>query len=124
MDGYEIRSHSFDERGAGAIAFWGPRNLIVRNSEFTNNEGINGGAINSLAGKVTIENSRFINNNTLGAQFATGQPNDFLRGYGGAVYTDRASSVEEAAGSIRITNSVFQGNKGKREGGAGQPGRD
>ncbi|MBD2088625.1 DUF4347 domain-containing protein [Microcoleus sp. FACHB-1515] len=107
-----------DERGAGAIAFWGPRSLTVRNSDFTNNEGINGGAINSLNGKLTIENSRFINNNTLAARFASGQPNDFLRGYGGAVYADRASSLEEASGSIRITGSTFQGNKGKREGGA------
>lgn len=107
-----------DERGAGAIAFWGPRSLIVRNSDFTNNEGINGGAINSLNGKLTIENSRFISNNTLAARFDTGQPNDFLRGYGGAVYADRASSVNEASGSIQITGSTFSGNKGKREGGA------
>ena len=107
-----------DERGAGAIAFWGPRSLIVRNSQFTNNEGINGGAINSLAGKVTIENSRFINNSTLAGRYDDGQNNAFLRGYGGAIYTDRASSVEEASGSIRIVGSVFEGNKGRAEGGA------
>jgi hypothetical protein len=59
-----------DERGAGAIAFVSPKNLIVRNSDFTNNKGINGGAINSLNGKLTIENSRFIGNDTTAAVFA------------------------------------------------------
>ncbi|MEP0909318.1 hypothetical protein NDI45_00140 [Leptolyngbya sp. GB1-A1] len=107
-----------DERGAGAIAFLSPRNFIVRNSSFTNNQGINGGAINSLNGKLTIENSRFINNSTLAASFAAGQQNPTLRGYGGAIYTDRASSTSEASGTIRIVGSVFEGNQGKAEGGA------
>jgi predicted outer membrane repeat protein len=107
-----------DERGAGAIAFWGPRNFTVRNSEFAGNLGINGGAINSLNGKLTIDNSRFINNDTTAARFASGQSNDFLRGFGGAVYTDRASASNEPSGTIRITNSLFQGNKGRGEGGA------
>lgn len=107
-----------DERGAGAIAFLSPGNFIVRNSSFTNNQGINGGAINSLNGKLTIENSRFVNNSTLAGSYATGQQNPDLRGYGGAVYTDRASSTNEASGSIRIVNSSFEGNKGKAEGGA------
>jgi hypothetical protein len=107
-----------DERGAGAIAFWGPGAFTIRNSEFTGNRGINGGAINSLNGKLTIENSRFINNDTLAASLASGQQNPTLRGYGGAVYTDRASSTSEPAGTIRITNTVFEGNRGKAEGGA------
>ena len=107
-----------DERGAGAIAFVSPKNMIVRNSEFINNLGINGGAINSLNGKLTIDRSRFIGNNTLAAYFAHGQPNPFLRGYGGALYTDRASSTSESLGTINITKSVFENNKGKGEGGA------
>lgn len=107
-----------DERGAGAIAFWGPRNLTVRNSEFVNNQGINGGALNSLNGKLTVENSKFINNTTTAAKYDSGQSNPSLRGYGGAIYTDRASSTSESSGFIRITGSVFEGNKGRGEGGA------
>jgi len=108
-----------DERGAGAIAFWGPNNLIVKNSDFTNNKGINGAAINSLNAKVTIENSTFINNDTTTAFYDTGKSNPFLRGYGGAIYTDRASTNSDAtSGTIQIINSRFEGNKGRGEGGA------
>jgi predicted outer membrane repeat protein len=107
-----------DERGAGAIAFWGPRTFTVRDSKFVNNQGINGGAINSLNGKLTIENSQFVNNSTLAARYDTGKSNPTLRGYGGAIYTDRASATSEPSGTIRITKSVFEGNKGKAEGGA------
>jgi len=101
-----------DERGAGAIAFFGPGNLTVRNSEFTNNRGINGAAINSLNGKLTVENSKFINNDTKAAFFDTGKTNDFLRGFGGAIYTDRANN------SITIKSSIFEGNIAKGAGGA------
>ncbi|MBD2465832.1 DUF4347 domain-containing protein [Oscillatoria sp. FACHB-1407] len=107
-----------DERGAGAIAFLSPGNFTVRNSSFTNNQGINGGAINSLNGKLTIENSRFVNNSTTAAFYDTGKANPFLRGYGGAIYTDRASSTSETSGTIRIVNSVFDRNRGRGEGGA------
>ncbi|MDX2239097.1 MAG: choice-of-anchor D domain-containing protein [Leptolyngbyaceae cyanobacterium bins.302] len=107
-----------DERGAGAIAFVSPGILQVTNSDFIGNQGINGAAINSLNGKLTIENSRFINNSTTAGFYDTGNPNPFLRGYGGAVYTDRASSTSESAGTIRISSSVFEGNQGRGEGGA------
>ena len=107
-----------DERGAGAIAFWGPRNLTVRNSTFTGNRGINGGAINSLNGKLTIENSQFLNNDTTSATFDQGKPNASLRGFGGAIYTDRASSTNEPSGTIQIIGTRFEGNKGLAEGGA------
>ncbi|GAB4386287.1 MAG: hypothetical protein Kow00121_52560 [Elainellaceae cyanobacterium] len=106
------------ERGAGAIAFVSAGNFTVRNSSFTNNAGINGGAINSLNGKLTIENSRFINNNTLAARYDAGKGNPTLRGYGGALYTDRASSTNEPSGAIRISGTVFEGNQGRAEGGA------
>lgn len=106
-----------DERGAGAIAFVSPGNFVVRNSSFTNNQGINGGAINSLNGKLTIENSRFINNSTTAARYDTGKPNPTLRGYGGALFTDRASASNEPSGTIRIVNTSFEGNQGLAEGG-------
>jgi predicted outer membrane repeat protein len=101
-----------DERGAGAIAFFGPGNITVRDSEFTNNRGINGAAINSLNGKLIVENSKFINNDTRAAFFDTGKVNDFLRGFGGAIYTDRANDA------IVIKNSIFDGNVAKGAGGA------
>jgi len=107
-----------DERGAGGIAFVSPKELIVRNSEFTNNRGINGGAINSLNGKLTVENSQFIGNDTTAGVFDPTRENPFLRGYGGALFTDRASSTNERSGTIIITGSVFRNNKGRGEGGA------
>lgn len=107
------------ERGAGAIGFRGPNNFIIKNSDFIGNQGINGGAINSLNGKLTIENSNFINNDTTAAFYDTGDKNPFLRGYGGAIYTDRASTKDDStSGTIRIVNSIFDGNKGRGEGGA------
>lgn len=106
-----------DERGAGAIAFVSPGSFVIRNSAFTNNQGINGGAVNSLNGKLTIENSQFINNTTTTARLDSGKPNPTLRGYGGALFTDRASSTSEASGAIRIVNSRFESNKGLAEGG-------
>ena len=107
-----------DERGAGAIAFWGPNNFTVRNSDFINNRGINGGAINSLTGRLTVENSRFVGNDTTAARFDTGRPNDFLRGFGGAIYTDRASSANGPGGTIRLVGNLFENNTGRGEGGA------
>ena len=108
-----------DERGAGAITFLSPNEITIINSDFTNNRGINGGAINSLNGKLTIENSRFINNDTTSGFYDTGNPRPFLRGFGGAVYTDRASTAsDDTSGTISITNSLFSGNSGRGEGGA------
>ena len=100
-----------DERGAGAIAFVSPGAITLRNSQFTNNRGINGAAVNSLNGKLTVDNCKFINNDTNAATYGTGE-NPFLRGYGGAIYTDRAND------SIAITKSTFQGNSAKASGGA------
>lgn len=108
-----------NERGAGAIAYWGPNPLEVRNSTFINNLGINGGAINSLNAPLTIQNTRFFGNRTTTARFDTGNPRPFLRGYGGAIYVDRASSASNAtAGTITITGSTFGNNRGRGEGGA------
>jgi len=112
---------NYEERGGGAIAFRGPDELIVRNSTFIDNKGVNGGAINTVHGKVTIENSRFINNTSDGV-YDPDRPNTQFKdpqGYGGAVYVDRGhESTLETNGYIRIYGSVFEGNKGKGAGGA------
>jgi predicted outer membrane repeat protein len=108
-----------DERGGGAIAFWGPNDLTVIDSEFVGNEGINGGAINSLNGNMTIQNSQFIDNQTTAASYDSGDANPYLRGYGGAIFADRASASDDSdGGAIEIFNSTFEGNQGKGEGGA------
>ncbi|MBD3882635.1 DUF4347 domain-containing protein [Phormidium tenue FACHB-886] len=99
-----------DERGA-TIAFVSPGAITVRNSRFSNNKGINGAAINSLNGKLVVENSQFINNDTDAAQVGGGE-NPTLRGYGGAIYTDRSNN------SIVIKSSRFDGNRSKASGGA------
>lgn len=107
-----------DERGAGAIAFWGPRECTIVGSLFRKNRGINGGAINSLNGKLTIKNSKFFDNDVSAASYNNGEPNPSLRGYGGAIYADRASSTSEPSGTIKLLNTIFDGNKGRAAGGA------
>jgi Ca2+-binding RTX toxin-like protein len=107
------------ERGGGAIAVKSESELIVRDSEFTNNKGINGGAINNLLSKLTVENSTFLNNDsTPGGPFGTPETN-YTRGFGGAIYVDGASNHQDAstAGTIQVSNSRFEGNKGAGQGG-------
>ncbi|MEG4144290.1 DUF4347 domain-containing protein, partial [Microcoleus sp. Pol7_B1] len=100
------------ERGGGAIATKSGGVLTIRDSEFTNNKGSYGGAVNNLLGSMTIENSKFTGNRT-------------EKGVGGAVYVDGANASGPnatpgpVAGTIAIRNSVFDGNIGAREGGAG-----
>lgn len=107
------------ERGSTIVLF-GPFNQVIKNSEFTNNRGINGGAINSLNAILLIEDCIFTNNRTTDAYFDSGQPNDFLRGFGGALYTDRASQgpPNTDPGTITLRRCRFEGNTGNGEGGA------
>lgn len=108
-----------DERGGGAIAFWGPNDLTITDSDFVDNEGINGGAINSLNGNMTIQDSQFIENQTTAASYDSGNANPYLRGFGGAIFADRASASDDSdGGAIEISNSTFENNQGKGEGGA------
>jgi predicted outer membrane repeat protein len=99
------------EHAGGAILIWSESNLTVKGSEFTNNKGVNGGAINNLLSSLTVQNSTFINNDsTPGA--------NSNKGYGGAIYTDGASKNDgSSSGTINISNSRFEGNKGAGQGG-------
>ncbi|MBW4564099.1 MAG: right-handed parallel beta-helix repeat-containing protein [Mojavia pulchra JT2-VF2] len=94
---------------AGAIATYGSGELIVKDSQFTNNKGVNGGAIYSLLGGLTVEKSVFLKNSSEG---------DIG---GGAIFTDGADPVGPSStvgGVIAIRGSKFEGNQTKGEGGA------
>ena len=107
-----------NESGSTVFLF-GPSSQVIKNSNFNNNKGINGAAIHGLNAPILIEDCNFNGNNTLDAVFDTGQPQDFLRGFGGAIYTDRATTLPSSTlGSIIIRRSKFEGNKGRSEGGA------
>ncbi|BAY30640.1 hypothetical protein NIES2107_24850 [Nostoc carneum NIES-2107] len=94
---------------SGAIATRGSGDLTVKGCKFTNNKGVNGGAIYSLLGGLTVDKSEFRNNSSAG---------DIG---GGAVFTDGGDPVgpgTSVGGAIAIRNSRFEGNKTKGEGGA------
>ncbi|NES02452.1 MAG: DUF4347 domain-containing protein [Okeania sp. SIO2F4] len=101
------------EHAGGAILIWSESELTIEGSEFTNNKGANGGAINNLLSQLTVENSIFKNNDS------TAGGTKSFSGHGGAIYTDGASLHTDNLGdTIRISNSLFEGNKAAGEGGA------
>ncbi|WP_026733382.1 choice-of-anchor Q domain-containing protein [Fischerella sp. PCC 9605] len=94
---------------AGAIATAGVGVLTVKGCEFTNNKGINGGALYSIQGELTVEKSVFRNNSS---EHGMG---------GGAILADGADPKGNKAiegGTIAIRDSRFEGNQTKGEGGA------
>ncbi len=107
------------ERGSTVMVF-GPNAATIKMSNFTNNKGINGAAINGLNAGLLIEDCNFIGNVTTDAYFDTGEENDFLRGFGGALYTDRATQGPPSTvlGSIILRRCKFENNIGTGEGGA------
>lgn len=106
------------ERGGGAVISNGLGVMTIRDSEFTNNTGINGGAINTVSTALTVENSTFTNNDsTAGADISSSSSSP--RGFGGAIYTDGVSaSFTGDNGTIAIRNSQFENNQGAGAGGA------
>lgn len=108
-----------NESGSTVFLF-GPNDQVVQNSTFINNKGINGAAIHGLNAPLLIEDCTFSGNITTDAVFDTGQPQDFLRGFGGAIYVDRATQgpPSTALGSIILRRCNFENNKGRSEGGA------
>ncbi|MBW4680265.1 MAG: calcium-binding protein [Microcoleus vaginatus WJT46-NPBG5] len=113
-DGTSGTTDVIRERGAGGIATVGGE-LTVKGSEFTNNKGIVGGAINVLNTELLVESSSFVNNDTTaGAAYPAGR---YQSGNGGAIYTDGANGLNEA-GNIIIRKSRFEGNKAAGFGGA------
>lgn len=108
-----------NERGS-TLMIWGPNASTISGCNFTNNKGINGAAINGLNAGLNVSNCNFIGNTTSDAVKDVGNANDFLRGFGGAIYTDRASNSTNNGdlGSIIIKRCKFENNIGKSDGGA------
>ena len=108
-----------NESGSTVFLF-GPNSQVVKNCVFTTNKGINGAAIHGLNAPILIEDCTFTGNITTDAVFDTGQPQDFLRGFGGAIYADRATPGPPSTvlGSIILRNCNFENNKARSEGGA------
>lgn len=109
-----------NSESGSTVFLFGPNAQTVKNSTFTNNQGINGAAIHGLNAPLLIEDCNFIGNVTTAAVFDTGQPQDFLRGFGGALYVDRASQgpPSTALGAIILRRCKFENNKGRSDGGA------
>ncbi|NWF61080.1 MAG: type I secretion C-terminal target domain-containing protein [Fischerella sp.] len=94
---------------AGAIATNGGGELTIKGSEFTNNKGVNGGAVYKLMGDLSVENSSFLNNSSKGGLG------------GGAILIDGANQSGPSStegGQISIRGSHFEGNETEGEGGA------
>ncbi len=101
-----------DGFSAGAISTYGAGGpsgagkLVISGSKFTNNKGVNGGAVYVLLGPLSIQNSTFRNNQSLRQ--------------GGAIFTDGASGSEadDLGGTTTIVSSHFEGNRAVAGGGA------
>lgn len=94
-------------RGGGAIAVASEGSLTVKDSEFLDNQGTQGGAINTLLSEFTIEGSTFTGNSTTKN--------------GGAIFTDGASPGGPngtETGTITIRDSQFEENQGVGAGGS------
>lgn len=108
-----------NERGS-TLMIWGPNSSTITGCNFTNNRGINGAAINGLNAGLNVSNCNFKGNITSDAIKDVGNSNDFLRGYGGAIYVDRASNstTNGPQGSIIVKRCKFEDNIGQSDGGA------
>lgn len=107
------------ERGS-TVMLWGPFQHSVRHCTFSQNQGINGAAINGLNASLLIEDCEFLDNRTTAAVYDAGQSNPSLRGFGGAIYVDRASpgGSSTVQGSIVLRHCRFERNETQSDGGA------
>jgi hypothetical protein len=106
------------EGGGGAIHVRSGK-LVIDNSYFAGNVGINGGAINGLKSPIRITNSVFVANDASpGSRPVPGFAGNF--GFGGAIYTDGTRDREETSvgGEIYIAGCVFRDNITAGQGGA------
>ncbi|MBE9040872.1 hemolysin [Oscillatoriales cyanobacterium LEGE 11467] len=107
------RSTSTNGFSGGAISIFAFNTTTIQNSDFTNNQGVNGGAVYNLLSGLTVQNSRFVQNDaTPGA--STTNPN----GFGGGIFVDGASDRNDPdSGTILVQNSLFDSNRSAGRGG-------
>jgi|GEM_PF-6797864 len=127
-DGAIISDKSYS---AGAISLFAYGSLTIKNSIFTNNKSLGGGAIRVTSSDLIIEDSIFTgNDSTFGAD------KEFIDvpGGGGAIYLDAASvpndprfygnlpghnnQGETEGGVFKVSNSHFENNRAAGQGGA------
>ena len=102
-------------RSGGGIASNSGGSLTVKNSLFSGNKGVNGGAINLVHTVLEVVNCGFVNN-TSSAQGS----NKHTHGNGGAIFTDGVSEKvngKAKGGTLKITDSDFKDNTGQGQGG-------
>lgn len=108
------------EKG-GTLAAVGDATLTVRNSEFRNNKGVNGGGIMGGDINLLVESCIFENNDTktfpLQYPNPSAMPPNRAYGYGGAIYIDGSNRNEEDKYQI-LRNCRFIGNVAHGQGGA------
>jgi predicted outer membrane repeat protein len=108
QDNVAATSHA--DWGGGAI-YGGTGVFTIRRSAFVGNRGANGGAIGTIAARITIEDSRFEGNFTLPV---LGDPFDGgVGGHGGAIYVDGTN-----LGALTLRRTTFSGNRATNLGGA------
>ncbi|MBK8021564.1 MAG: hypothetical protein IPK19_09075 [Chloroflexi bacterium] len=101
----------YDFGGAAIYSLGG--DVTIRDSTFTNNRALGGGAggaVHILGSSLTIEDSAFTNNSA--APVSAASTNS---GYGGALYVDGA--LFRGGGGITITGSTFTSNHAANQGG-------
>ena len=118
----------------GAISLSPYGNLTIKDSVFTNNTGLVGGALHITTSGLTIENSLFTGNDSTSGANKTNEgfgipPGTVVPGAGGAVYIDGASvpndprfyqgTLQKGTGGVfKVVNSRFENNRAAGEGGA------
>ena len=93
------------EEGGGALYVPSASTMVIAGSTFLRNRGGIGGAVHNLLSGLTIVDSSFVDNESVGG--------------GGAVYTDGASAEidDQVGGVIDLCGCRFEGNRARQQGG-------
>ena len=103
--------------GGGAIRATGQRHLQISECTFTDCEGSNGGAVNSLGCQLTILHSTFANGRAFGTGGGADRGPTGQGGIGGAVYIDGVDQNADAA-QLLVCRCTFSGNSANDHAGA------
>lgn len=103
--------------GGGAVRCPGQKQVIFYNCTFTNCNGSNGGAVNSLGSELWILNCTFNSCKATGTGGGAEVGSKGQGGIGGAVYIDGISNNAKSP-ILRIENTTFNSNSSNEFGGA------